>query len=100
MQTFPIQAGGIDAASIHISRESEGKVVLKSLYTYRDERIGKTDLPAILVKKDGKLMKPGGIRFDQADGKWAEQEIYQLDDSSARYHVRARLHDAGHEDRR
>ncbi|WP_374018312.1 hypothetical protein ABU162_00385 [Paenibacillus thiaminolyticus] len=80
VQTFPVQDGGIDAASIQVSRESEGKVVLKSLYTYRGERIGKTDLPAILVKKDGKLMKPAGTRFDQADGKWAEQEIYQLDD--------------------
>ncbi|MGG3839413.1 DUF4179 domain-containing protein [Paenibacillus thiaminolyticus] len=80
VQTFPVQDGGIESASIQISREAEGKVVLKSLYSYWDEQITNTNLPAILVKKDGKLMKRSGIRVGLDNGKWAEQEIYQLDD--------------------
>ncbi|PZM67681.1 DUF4179 domain-containing protein [Paenibacillus dendritiformis] len=80
VQTFPVQDGGIESASIQISREAEGKMVLKSLYTYWDERIANTNLPAILVKKDGKLMERSGTRVGLDNGKWAEQEIYQLDD--------------------
>lgn len=83
VQTFPIQAGGIDTVNIQISREAGGKVLLKSSFTYTDERTASMDLPEIRVKKDGNSIKRAGIRYDPVQGEhgdWTTQELYQLDD--------------------
>ncbi|MFD0715666.1 DUF4179 domain-containing protein [Paenibacillus sp. GCM10027626] len=80
VQTFPIRAGGIETANIQILREEGGQAVLKSFFTYTDERTANNDPPKIQVKKDGKLIKRSGIRVDRLREQWTGKEIYQWDD--------------------